>query len=166
MSASITNQPAPQWLRDLAHGRAAYEELFGWPIQVQVSDRALLLAAGSSVSAMTMPINLGTLVRKELGLAMQPAPVFSDPDGLKWTFLTRPPEELRGGVCAELSAADVAFAPHGSAVVVPTSPSERPVIRARQWIDSPVPGQALPAAYPVIAVTRRLTAHRHLALGA
>jgi hypothetical protein len=166
MTASITNRPAPQWLRDLAHGRAAYEELFGWAVTVQVSDRRLVLAVGSSVSAVTMPVTLGTLVRDELGVAMQHVPVLSDPGGLNWTFLTRPPEELRGGVHAELSAADVAFTPHGGHVVLPTSPEERPVIRTWQWVDPPAPGRALPPAYPVIAVTRRLTAHRPLALGA
>lgn len=166
MTTSITNRPAPQWLRELAHGRAAYEELLGWPVAVQVSDRVLTLAVGGSVSAVTMPVALGSLVRKELGVAMQYAPLLADPEGLKWTFLTRPPEELRSGVSEELAAADVAFAPRGCHVVVPTSPTGRPAIRAWQWIDPPSSGRALPPAYPVIAVTRRLTAHRHLALGA
>lgn len=166
MTTSITNRPAPQWLRDLAHGRAAYEELLGWPVSVQVSDRVLTLAVGTSVAAMTMPASLGSVVRKELAVAMQHVPVLTDPEGLKWTFLTRPPEELRSGVSDELAAAEVAFAPPGGHVVVPTSPTGRAAIRAWQWIDPPATGRTLPPAYPVIAVTRRVTAYRHLALGA
>lgn len=159
------NQPAPQWLRELANGRAAYEELLGWPVTVRVSSRELILRLDGSVSAMSMPAALGTVVRKELGVALQYAPTLADPDSLKWTFLTRPPEELRGEVAAELAQAGVTFVPAGGHVVVPTSPAGHAVIRTRRWIDPPVPGRALPPAYPVIAVTRRLTEH-HVALGA
>jgi len=167
MSTSITNHPAPQWLRELARGRAAYEELLGWPVTVQVSNRALTLVAGDDVSAMTMPVTLGALVRKELGVAMQHAPVVSTPDGRNWTFLTRPPElRLRTGVAAELAMAGVVFTPPGGQVAVPSSPAGLPVIRTWQWVDPPVPGAVLPPAYPVIAVTRRLTVRHHLAVGA
>lgn len=161
MTTSITNRPAPWWLRELAHGRAAYEELLGWPVSVRVSDRVLIVAVGATVSAVTMPAALGMLVRNELGVAMQRVPVVSDPEGLKWTFLTRPPEDLRPGVTGELATVDVALARPGGHVVVPTSPTGRSAVRAAQWIDPP--SRTLPPAYPVIAVTRRLTEHRHLA---
>jgi hypothetical protein len=166
MTDSITNQPAPQWLRDLARGRASYEELLGWPVTVQVTTRTLTLHLDDTVSALTMPVALGTVVRRELGVAMQHAPVISDPEALTWTFLTRPPEELRSGVAAALALARVTFARAGCQVVVPTSPLEGAVIRNRQWIDPPTPGRTLPPAYPVISVARRLTEHRDLAMGA
>ncbi|OLF04694.1 hypothetical protein BLA60_39410 [Actinophytocola xinjiangensis] len=162
----ITNHPAPHRLRELATGRAAYEELLGWPVTVQVSRRELALVAGPDVSAMTMPTGLGALVRKELGVAMQHAPIVSTPDSRTWTFLTRPPElRLRTGVADELALAGVVFTPPGGHVALPRSPVGLPAIRTWQWVDPPTPGAALPPAYPVIAVTRRITARRHHDLG-
>jgi hypothetical protein len=166
MTASITNRPAPWWLRELAHGRAAYEELLGWPVSVRVSDRVLIVATGAAIAAMTMPAALGALVRNELCVAMQRVPVLADPDGRRWTFLARPPEHLRPGVAGELAEMSVELAPRGGHIVVPTSPTGRSAVRTWQWVDAPTPGAGLPPAYPVIAVTRRLTERRHLALGA
>lgn len=169
MTSPITNRPAPWWLRELAHGRAAYEELLGWPVTVQVGNRVLIVAIGSSVGAMTMPAALGASVRGELRRAIQCGPVLTDPDGLKWTFLTRPPEDLRPGIAGELARAQVDLAPRGGHVVVPpapttplaTSPAGRPVPldRAWRWIEPPIPSRPLPPAYPAIAVTRRFTEH-------
>jgi hypothetical protein len=165
MTTSITNRPAPWWLRELAHGRAAYEEMLGWPVSVQVGNRVLIVAIGSSVAAMTMPAALGAAVRGELSLAMQNGPVLSDPDGLMWTFLTRPAECLRPGVATELAKARVRLAPRGGHVVVPTAPTIRPTVVGTgwRWVDPPAPVRPLPPAYPVIAVTRRLTDRADLA---
>ncbi len=165
MTHPITNRPAPWWLRELAHGRAAYEEQLGWPVSVQVGDRVLIVAIGSSIAAMTMPAALGASVRSELCLAMQCGPVLTDPPGLKWTFLTRPPEVLRPGVTTDLARAQVTLAARGGHVVVPTAPTNRPapVGTAWRWVEPPTPGHPLPPAYPVIAVARRLTEHADLA---
>lgn len=165
MTTPITNRPAPWWLRELAHGRAAYEELLGWPVSVKVGDRVLIVAIGSSVAALTMPAALGDAVRGELRLAMQDGPVLTDPDSRKWTFLTKPVECLRTGVATELAKADVRLAARGSHVVVPTAPTPRPapVGTAWRWIEPPRPARPLPPAYPVIAVTRRLTEREDLA---
>ncbi|MPZ79317.1 MAG: hypothetical protein GEV28_02555 [Actinophytocola sp.] len=168
MTTPITNRPAPWWLRELAHGRAAYEELLGWPVSVQVGNRVLIVAIGSSVAAMTMPAALGAAVCGELRRAIQCGPVLTDPDGLKWTFLTRPPEDLRTGIAGALARAHVDLARRGGHVVVPpapttplatTTPAGRPVPldRSWRWIEPPTPCRPLPPAYPAIAVTRRLT---------
>ncbi|MGH3761563.1 hypothetical protein [Actinophytocola sp.] len=161
----IQNRPAPRWLRELAHGRDAYEELLGWPVSVQVGDRVLIVLIGSSIAAITMPATLGAAVREELSVAMQNGPVLTDPDCLKWTFLTRPPDCLRPGVAACLAREHVDLAPRGSQVVVPTTPTRRPtpVGTAWRWIDPPAPARPRPPAYPVIAITRHLTEHAHLA---
>jgi hypothetical protein len=168
MTTSITNRPAPWWLRELVHGRAAYEELLGWPVSMQVGNRVLIVTIGSSIAAMTMPAALGASVRDELCLAMQSGPVLADPEGLKWTFLTRPLDCLRPDVATELAGSHVRLAPHGSHVVVPTAPTipasrPAPADRAWRWIEPPAPSRPLPLAYPVIAITRRLTAHARIA---
>lgn len=165
MTTTITNRPAPRWLRELAHGRAAYEELLGWPVSVQVGNRVLIVSIGASVAALTMPAALGAAVRDELCVALQDGPVLTDPDGLKWTFLTRPAGGLRPGVTAELAKLRVDLAPRGGHVVVPTAPtaSPLPVGTAWRWIQAPSPARPLPPAYPVIAVTRRLTERTDLA---
>ncbi|HEV7648727.1 MAG TPA: hypothetical protein VGP26_11245 [Actinophytocola sp.] len=165
MTTTITNRPAPWWLRELAHGRAAYEELLGWPVSVQVGNRVLIVSIGASIAALTMPADLGAAVRGELSVALQDGPVLTDPDGLKWTFLTRPAECLRPGVATELAKVRVDLAPRGGHVVVPTAPTMGPrqVRTAWRWIEPPSPARPLPPAYPVIAVTRRLTERAELA---
>ncbi len=161
MTISITNRPAPAWLRELAHGRAEYEELLGWPVSVQVGKRLLIVAIGQTVEAVTMPAGLGRRVQAELGIAMQSGPVVSDPEGGRWTFLTKPLDRLRANTSADLSHMRVTVAPHGSFVVIPASPTVTtgPMWR---WIERPAPGRVLPPAYAVIAVTRRLAESDHL----
>jgi len=165
MTTTITNRPAPWWLRELAHGRAAYEELLGWPVSVQVGNRVLIVSISSSIAALTMPAALGAAVREELTVALQDGPVLTDPEGSRWTFLTRPAECLRPGVATELAKVQVNLAPRGGHVVVPTAPTmgPAPVGTAWRWIEAPSPGRPLPPAYPVIAVTRRLTERTDLA---
>ncbi len=160
MTTSITNRPAPAWLRELAHGRASYEELLGWPVSVQVGNRVLIVAIGQTVDAVTMPAGLGAMVRSELGIAMLNGPVLADPEGRRWTFLTKPLQTLRPTITADLSHAHVDFAPHGSHVVIPTDPHCCSGSLWR-WIEEPSPARALPPAYAVIGVTRRLTDHSH-----
>jgi hypothetical protein len=159
MTISITNRPAPAWLRELAHGRAAYEELLGWPVSVQVGNRLLIVEIGQTVEAVTMPAGLGARVRAEMGIAMLSGPVATDPDGVRWTFLTKPLDRLRPNTTADLSHLHVDVAPHGSHVVIPTDPATWSG-NGWRWIERPTPGRALPPAYAVIAVTRRLAEHQ------
>ena len=161
MTISITNRPAPAWLRELANGRAEYEELLGWPVSVQVGNRLLIVAIGPTVEAVTMPAVLGMRVRAELGIAMLTGPVVADPDGLRWTFITKPFERLRPTITADLSHLHVDVAVPGSHVAIPTGPD---VVAGRvwRWVEQPAPGKSLPPAYAVIAVTRRLAELDHL----
>lgn len=161
MTISITNRPAPAWLRELAHGRAEYEELLGWPVSVQVGDRLLIVAIGRTIEAVTMPAALGTRVRAEMGIAMQSGPVAADPDGERWTFLTKPLDHLRPNITADLSHLRVVVAPHGSHVAIPTGP-EVSTGKVWRWVERPAPGKPLPPAYAVIAVTRRLATAAHM----
>lgn len=160
MTISITNRPAPAWLRELAHGRATYEELLGWPVAVQVGNRVLILAIGQTVEAVTMPAALGAMVRDELGIALLSGPVSTDPEGRRWTFLTKPLETLRPNITADLSHLAVTVAPLGSHVIIPTGPMTT-TGKLWRWIEPPAPARALPPAYAVIAVIRRLTAHHN-----
>lgn len=164
MTISITNRPAPAWLRELAHARATYEELLGWPVSVQVGTRVLTMAIGQTLDAVSMPANLGAQVRGELGIAMLSGPVVADPDGKRWTFLTKPLDRLRPNIAADLSHVQVEVVPHGSHVVLPTDPHTQSG-QLWRWIDPPSPGRSLPPAYAVIGMTRRLTEqwHHHLA---
>lgn len=162
MTISITNRPAPAWLRELAHGRATYEELLGWPVSVQVGKRVLIVAIGQVLEAVTMPASLGALVRAELGIAMLSGPVITDPEGKRWTFLTKPLDRLRPNVAADLSHLRVDVAPHGSHVVIPTDPNLT-TGQLWRWLETPSPARSLPPAYAVIGVTRRLTEQHHLA---
>ena len=162
MTISITNRPAPAWLRELAHGRASYEELLGWPVSVQVGKRVLIVAIGQTLDAVTMPASLGARVRAELGIAMLSAPIVCQPDGKRWTFLTKPLDRLRPNIAADLSHLRVDVAPAGAHIVIPTSPDTTSGQDWR-WIEAPSPSRLLPPAYAVIGVTRRLTQQHNLA---
>ena len=162
MTISITNRPAPAWLRELAHGRDTYEELLGWPVSVQVGKRVLIVAIGQVLDAVTMPAALGVQVRAELSIAMLSGPIVADPDGKRWTFLTKPLDRLRPATAADLSPERVEVVPHGGYAVVPTNPDTL-VGATWRWIEPPSPGRALPPAYAVIGLTRRLTERHHLA---
>jgi len=160
MTISITNRPAPAWLRELAQGRAEYEELLGWPVSVQVGNRVLIVAIGQTVEAVTMPADLGARVRAEMGIAMLSGPVVADPNGVRWTFLTKPLDRLRPNITADLSHSLVEVAVPGSHVAIPTGPG---VLTGKvwRWVERPVPGKPLPPAYAVIGVTRRLATLDH-----
>jgi len=160
MTISITNRPAPAWLRELAHGRATYEELLGWPVSVHVGERVLIVAIGHIVEAVTMPAGLGAQVRAELGITMLTGPVVADPSGTRWTFLTKPLDRLRPNTAADLSHSRVDVAPFGSHVVIPTDPGTS-TGRLWRWVEVPSPARSLPPAYAVIGVTRRLIDHSH-----
>ncbi|MDQ3788946.1 MAG: hypothetical protein M3422_17095 [Actinomycetota bacterium] len=123
--------------------------------------RLLIVAIGQTVEAVTMPAGLGRRVQSELGIAMQSGPVVSDPEGGRWTFLTKPVDRLRANTTADLSHMRVTVAPHGSYVVIPTRPTVTTGMVWR-WIERPAPGRVLPPAYAVIAVTRRLAESDHL----
>ncbi|HEX6359419.1 bifunctional DNA primase/polymerase [Actinophytocola sp.] len=162
MTTSITNRSAPAWLRELARGRATYEELLGWPVSVRVGERVLTVAVGHTIDAVRMPARLGALVRAELCIALLLGPVMADPDGGYWTFFTKPIDRLRPNIAADLSDVHVLVVPHGHHVVVPTSPHVRSGTHWH-WLEPPNPMRSLPPAYAVIGMTRRLTAQHRLA---
>jgi hypothetical protein len=159
MKLSVTPTPAPDWLRELADARATYQELFGWPVSVQVGRRSLVVAVGPALTAVAMPADLGARVRAQLDISILSAPIVANPDGTRWTFLARPDLPVRSSVVEDLAASWVRVAPAGSYVVLPTTlgPS---VGQTERWIDGPRPNQILPPLHAVIALARRLTYRR------
>lgn len=157
MTASVMTtmtQPAPEWLRELAAARAHYEELFGWPVSVQVGQRQLVVALGSALDAITMPAELGERVQGQLGIAMLSGPVIAHPDGNRWTFLTQGANTIPGEIVDGLGDHDVRHAAAGSYTVVPTTIAAG----GWRWVNEPRPHQMLPSAYAVVATARRLCA--------
>lgn len=167
MTTAITIQPAPTWLRELADARANYEELFGWPVSVQVGHRSLAVAVGHSVGAVIMPAGLGAEVHHELGIAMLGGPVLAHQDGSRWTFLTKPLPPIRSDLAGRLTMCEVVIAPHGSHVVIPPYLAiGAGAAEARRWIEPPVSSRPLPPPYAVISTVRRLTQDQTLAYAA
>lgn len=147
-------QPAPAWLRELAAARAHYEELFGWPVAVQVGQRQLAVALGHSMDAITMPATLAEQVHAQLGIALLAGPVIAHPDGGRWTFLTQSVTAARGDIVEGLEGQDVRHAGTGAYTVIPTEAGNG----GWRWVNEPRPHQMLPSAYAVIATARRLCA--------
>jgi hypothetical protein len=157
--------PAPLWLREMAQGRASYEELLGWPVSLQVRTRNLVVAVGHVLDAVSMPAALGVSVKNDLGPMFSAAPIVADPDGDRWTFLTRPVRAMRPDIVSGLAAWQVDLAPRGSHVTIPVSMTCS-TARAWRWIQRPVPHYALPPARDVVETARRVMSHEYLALGA
>lgn len=149
----------------MAHGRANYEELLGWPVSLQVRTRSLVVAVGHVLDAVSMPATLGVSVKNELGSAFSAAPIIADPDGNRWTFLTKPVRALRPEIVAGLAAWQVDLAPLGSHVAIPVSIACS-TARVWRWIQRPVPHYALPPGRDVVETARRVMSHEYLALGA
>jgi hypothetical protein len=162
---SPTPTPAPAWLRELATARASYQELLGWPVSMQISQRNLVVEVGPALLAATMPAGLGARVRAQLGMSFVSAPIIANRDGTRWTFLAAPGHAERPPEAEELLATGVNFAPRGSYVVIPTSLSMASG-RVERWIDCPHPNKALPPVCDIGALARRLTYPRRLDLSA
>jgi hypothetical protein len=160
-----STMPAPSWLREMAQGRASYEELLGWPVSLHVRTRSLVVAVGHVLDAVSMPATLGASVKNELGLRFSAAPIIADPDGTRWTLLTKPVRGMRPEIVSGLAAWQVDLAPLGSYVAIPvgiacSTPG------ACRWIQRPIPHYALPPARHVVETARRVMSHEYLALGA
>jgi hypothetical protein len=161
----MATQPAPTWLRELADGRANYEELLGWPVSLNVRQGTLVVAVGPVVGAVSMPAALGARALHELQIAMLCGPVVADPGGTQWTFLTRPVADVRSAVVAELAHMQVHLVRCGGHVTIPLSVSLSDGSSWR-WVERPVPNRPLPPTSAVVCVSRRLTATDFLAQGA
>jgi hypothetical protein len=146
------SQPAPGWLRNLAAARAHYEERFGWPVAVQVSEQQLAIALGQVVDAITMPAELGARVHAQLSIAMLAGPVIEHPDGKRWTFLTQTASTMQEDAVDGLAEHGVRHAATGTYTVIPTEPADA----GWRWVAEPRPNQMLPSAYAVVATARRL----------
>jgi hypothetical protein len=162
---SMATQPAPTWLRELADGRANYEELLGWPVSLNIRQGTLVVAVGSVVGAVSMPAALGARVRHELQVTMLCGPIVTDPDGTYWTFLTRPIVDIRPAVAAELAYWQIHLVRRGDYVTLPPNVSLSDG-NSWRWVERPVPNRQLPPTSVVVCVSRRLTAMEYLAQGA
>jgi hypothetical protein len=150
MGITMKPLPAPEWLRGLADARAAYQELLGWPVSVQVGERHLVVAIGSVLGAIEMPAVLGARVRAQLD---RPAPIVANADGTRWTFLGRPGAPGGHGI----PALQLLPLPAGSYVTIPAelTESDEPTAAGR-WIGRPLPGRPLPPAADILALARKL----------
>src|SRR5256885_4519021 len=95
MSPPMTPMPAPDWLRHLNEARNGYQELFGWPVSVQVGQRNLVMRLGEVLDAVSMPAALGSRVRAHLEMSLMGGPIIASSDGTRWTFLAKPDYPIR-----------------------------------------------------------------------
>ena len=146
---------APEWLRELAAARTHHEEMFGWPVTIEVGRQVLAAPVGGVLDAVTMPAALGAKVLAELQLMMRVGPVLATPDNAFWTFFTQPVAEPRRDVPAELRDLQIHPIPRGAHVVIPTHTNSDSALR---WIKPPQPHRPSPPWSVVIGITRRVAA--------
>ncbi|MGH3925124.1 MAG: hypothetical protein ACREX8_21345 [Gammaproteobacteria bacterium] len=155
MNTLLTGGGAPEWLRELATARTHYEEMFGWPVTIEVEQQVLAAPVGGVLDAVIMPAPLGEKVLADLQLMMLAGPVIARPDGASWMFFTQPVTGPRREVPAELCHLQVHLIPRGTHVVIPTQVDSDSGL---WWIKQPQPPHSLPPWSVVIGVTRRVAA--------
>lgn len=129
--------PAPDWLRNLVGARNHYEENLGWPATIDVEPHRVVIATGSVLDAVVMPVGVAEAVLLELRIALQAGPVISTPGVDQWTFLTAPAPVRPAALPATRSAKAEPAHPAQSAKADPAQPARsaktepaRPVIPA------------------------------------
>lgn len=137
MTISTKPEPAPGWLRELADARAAYQELLGWPVSVQVGQRNLVVRVGRDLDAVTMPAVLGVSTLEQLRAAGTVAPAFTNSAGTSWTFL------VGAGDGGGEPVPSVTVAAAGSYVAIPSVLGESAGPGDR-WVSAPVSVRMLP----------------------
>jgi hypothetical protein len=142
--------PAPDWLRNLVGARTHYEENLGWPATIEVEPHRVVIATGSVLDAVVMPVDMAESVLLELRIALQVGPVITTPGVASWTFLTAPAQTRPGVLPAELSAADVHGISGGTRVTLPSETG------SPYWVEPPRRRHCLPPWPVVVGTTRRV----------
>ncbi len=155
MNAPSLSGSAPEWLRELAAARTHYEEMFGWPVAIEIEQQVLAVPAGGVLDAVTMPATLGGKVLTELQLMMLVGPVIATPDNASWTFFTQPVLGPARDVPADLHYLQVHLIPQGTHVVIPTHIDSDSGLR---WIKHPQPHRPSPPWSVIIDIARRVAA--------
>jgi hypothetical protein len=145
---------APEWLRELAGSRCHYIELLGWPVEMEIGERRIVVAVGNALHTITMPASLASQVLCELQICMLAGPVVEGPN-TDWTFFTAPPETADPLVPDDLRPMGVRSACPGSRVVLPPNQEGHDHDR---WVVQPQSHPVLPPWSAVIATARRVTA--------
>lgn len=146
---------APEWLRELAAARTHYEEMFGWPVAINVEQRVLAAPVGGVLDAVTMPATLGGTVLAEFQLMMLVGPVIATPANASWMFFTQPVIGSARDVPAELRDLQVQLVPKGTHVVIPTQVDSDSGLR---WIRQPQPHRPSPSWSVISGIARRAAA--------
>lgn len=157
MNTSPSAGGAPPWLRELVDARTHYEEMFGWPVAIEIEQQVVAAPTGGVLDAVTMPATLGRRVLADLQLMMLEAPVVAAPDDTSWMFLTQPVAEPGRDVPADLRRLQVHRIPAGTHVLIPTRLDSASGLR---WVTRPQPRRPSPPWSVVIGATRRVAATR------
>lgn len=154
MNTPPTSGGAPEWLRELATARTHYEELFGWPVVIEVQQRRLAAPLGGVLSAVTMPATLGEKVLTDLRLMLSAGPVATEPDEDRWVFFTQPVAGPHRDMPAQLEFPPVHFIAGGMYMAVPTQLDSDSALR---WIEQPQPRRPLPSWSVLTDATLRVS---------
>jgi len=146
--------PAPDWLRNLVGARNHYEENLGWPATIDVEPHRVVIATGSVLDAVVMPVGVAEAVLLELRIALQAGPVITTPGVDQWTFLTAPAPVRPAVLPAELRAMRVRGLAPGTPVTLPSETG------SPYWIEPPRRRHCLPPWPVVVATTRRVVARQ------
>lgn len=145
---------APAWLLELAMARSDYEELLGWPVELQITARRLTIPAGRSFDAVFIPVRLGAPVQRQLRVVSQDGPVIAGPRRGWLTFLTKLSASAEPLLPTDLDHAGVSLVRRGKPVVLPAAPEISDAGEVR-WFSPPRP-RRMPAWPVVLGVCRRV----------
>ncbi|MBF6326503.1 DNA-directed RNA polymerase subunit beta [Nocardia cyriacigeorgica] len=133
-----------------------YRERCGLPAAINPGLGSIVLRAGTDVSAVTMPTELGVRVRNHIrGRGRYTGPVISHPRAKRWTFLVNPdiPDDV--SIFAEMFRINVTIARYNAQIALPAPTTD---FQFRLWVHPPEGSFRLPGTQVVDAireVTRR-----------
>ncbi|OQO94578.1 hypothetical protein B1813_00195 [Saccharomonospora piscinae] len=152
-NAPVTPIAAPPWLRELAHARSRYIELLGWPIEIHIGSRSVIVPVGETLDSITMPPPLARAVQAELRITMLAGPVVTGPENDTWTFFTQP----TATTALPPGLAELRVIPAARGHCVPL-PQDLHCQDGCCWVETPGAHPALPPWPAVVATTRRVVA--------
>ncbi|WP_454194912.1 DNA-directed RNA polymerase subunit beta [Nocardia sp. Marseille-Q1738] len=113
-----------------------YQRVCGLPARIDPQMGRIFVLSGS-VGAITMPAQLGALVKNHLNRAAPAGPIVSHPRSKRWTFLIRPDVHDEMPLFTELFRLNATLSPIGAQIALPSPVDEAGAVGFRLWAQAP-----------------------------
>ncbi|MEV6320893.1 DNA-directed RNA polymerase subunit beta [Nocardia sp. NPDC051787] len=113
-----------------------YQRVCGLPARIDPQMGRIFVLSGS-VGAITVPAQLGALVKNHLNQAAPAGPIISHPRSKRWTFLIRPDVRDEMPLFTELFRLNATLSPIGAQIALPSPADDAGAVGFRLWAQAP-----------------------------